>query len=389
MPSRLLADLTEGGTVTPGGAPASLARASETSIEVEEPTLQRGDIPSLHGLRAISIFLVLAGHANPGIKHSLASSVGIDSANLGVRVFFVISGFLITSLLLKERSRPGGISLRLFYIRRALRILPAFFLFIGCVAFLSLFGITRIPAWSWLYVLTYTVNFAPFPPFPWVLIHLWSLSVEEQFYLLWPLVMKVAKLRTSIVVAVIAVFAGPATHALEKLGGFTLQGYGPFPFACCSIAMGSLLAIWAPEARSFIVSSKLLSSGRSLVFALSLIALAGVILNHSAAQGDALQIVQNALLTFSVAWLVFIPTGWAGRALNSAPFVVVGKLSYSVYLWQELFLYKGSGKGILVLALAYALTFAAASVSYWGLEVRFLGLRKKYRNAAESAIPSM
>ena len=76
------------------------------------------------GLRAISIFLVLAGHANPGAQDSLPFGVVIDYPNLGVRVFFVISGFLITSLLLKERARTGGISLRLFYIRRALRILP-------------------------------------------------------------------------------------------------------------------------------------------------------------------------------------------------------------------------------------------------------------------------
>ena len=367
---------------------ATISPGSKRPTDLEEQTPQRGDIPSLDGLRALSIFLVLAGHANPGAQYPHVLKISIDYANLGVRVFFVISGFLITSLLLKERARTGHVSLRLFYIRRALRILPAFLLFIGCVAFLSHFGFTRVPAWSWLYVLTYTVNFAPFPPFPWVLIHLWSLSVEEQFYLLWPLVMKIAKSRTCIVVAVLAIFAGPATHVLEKLGGFTLQGYGPFPFACCAIAMGSLLAIWASEARSFIVSSKLLSNRWSLVFALFLIAVADVISNRPAAPGDALQIVQNALLTFVVAQLVFIPTGWAGRVLNSAPFVVVGKLSYSLYLWQELFLYKGSGKGFLMLALSYALTFAAASVSYWGLEVRFLGLRRKFRNAAESAIPS-
>ena len=156
---------------------ATISPGSKRPTDLEEQTPQRGDIPSLDGLRALSIFLVLAGHANPGVQYSHAFKIGIDYANLGVRVFFVISGFLITSLLLKEQARTGGISLKLFYIRRGLRILPAFLLFIGCVVLLSHFGVTRVPGWSWFYVLTYTVNFAPFPPFPWVLIHLWSLSV--------------------------------------------------------------------------------------------------------------------------------------------------------------------------------------------------------------------
>ena len=119
------------------------------------------------------------------------------------------------------------------------------------------------------------------------------------------------------------------------------------------------------------------------MLALFLIALADVIPNHYGVHNgvlrDVLQIGQNTLLTFCVARLVFIPTGWAGRALNSAPLVVIGKLSYSLYLWQQLFLYKLSGKGVFVLALAYVLIFAAAAVSYWGLESRFLGLRMKFR----------
>jgi len=121
----------------------------------------QGRHPSLDGLRAISIALVLAGHAIKVGPHSFAFSALCLHADLGVRTFFIISGFLITTLLLSERSQSGSISLRSFYIRRALRILPAFFLFVGCVALLSIFGVTPVPSWFWLYVLTYTVDFAP------------------------------------------------------------------------------------------------------------------------------------------------------------------------------------------------------------------------------------
>lgn len=340
---------------------------------------RKRDLPSLDGLRAVSIVLVLVGHAVTDGHRSLAFRALTEHADLGVRVFFVISGFLITSLLLEEKTQFGSISLRLFYIRRALRILPAFFLFVGCVALLSVFRVTPVPVWSWLYVLTYTVNFAPFPPFPWVFIHLWSLSVEEQFYLLWPLALRGVRSKTCIAVAILAILARPATHELQVLCKFTLPGYGPFPLVCCPIAMGSLLAMGSSQVRSLILRSKFLSGGRALLCALILIFLLDCIHTPDDALGDFLTVVQNSMLTLCVARLVFIPTDMAGRLLNSTPFVIIGKLSYSLYLWQELFLYKLAGKGPLKLALAIVLIFLAASISYWGLEVRFLGLRKKFR----------
>jgi peptidoglycan/LPS O-acetylase OafA/YrhL len=199
--------------------------------------------------------------------------------------------------------------------------------------------------------------------------------------------MKNARSRTCVAAAILAIFASPATHALQKLGNFTLPGYGPFPFVCCPIAMGSLLAMGTRRVRILIVSSKLLSDARSLLLALTLIPLLDVVPNQSGAPGDFLQILQNSMLTFCVARLVFIPTGLAGRALNSAPFVQIGKLSYSLYLWQQLFLYKMAGKGVFLLILAFILILAVASASYWGLEARFLGLRKKLRNASVSKMP--
>ncbi len=353
------------------------ARVLSMPANAGEPTVRIADIPSLDGLRAISIVLVLIGHALSTGPHSFGFRALFLHAELGVRVFFVISGFLITSLLLKERSQPGGISLRLFYIRRALRILPAFCLFIGCVALLSIFGVTPVPAWLWLYVLTYTVNFAP--TMPWVLGHLWSLSVEEQFYLLWPLVVRVARPRTCAAVAVLAIFANPAAHALHRLSGIHLPLWA-FPFVCGPIAMGSLLAMGARKVRSAFVSSKLLSDSRILLLTVLLIAALDVVPhNLGATTLVSLGILTNCLLTLCVARLVFIPTGLAGRVLNSAPVVLIGKLSYSLYLWQQLFLNYQTPPIVLPFPLNFAAIFAAASACYWGLEVRFLGLRKKFR----------
>jgi len=203
-----------------------------------------GKIPSLDGLRGVSIILVLIGHAVPAGTwftgpHAFALRAIFLHSDLGVRAFFVISGYLITDLLLNERSRSGTISLRLFYARRALRILPAFFLYVGAIALLDILGVVPVPNRSWLYALTYTVDFVPVT---WVLGHLWTLSVEEQFYLLWPVVMKLAKLRTCGVAAVIAIFAAPVTHVVLRHHGVHVMPTA-FPLQCGPIAMGCLVAI--------------------------------------------------------------------------------------------------------------------------------------------------
>jgi peptidoglycan/LPS O-acetylase OafA/YrhL len=343
----------------------------------DELIAHRANIPSLDGLRAISITLVLAGHAITGGPHSFGFRFLFMHADLGVRVFFVISGFLITSLLLNERAQSGDISLRLFYIRRALRILPAFFLFVGCVALLNFFGVTPIPNRLWLYVLTYTVNYSPVSA--WALVHLWSLSVEEQFYFLWPLVMKNARLRTCVAVAIIAIIASPFMHAIHRLSGMPLSTNG-FALRCGPIAMGCLLAMSARSARSRILSSKFLSDERSLLFAVILIALLDAIPSNLGTPSVFLEIINNSLLTICVARLVFLPKGAIARILNSAPFVTVGKLSYSLYLWQQLFL-SPDGSAPIAIPFPFNLvaSLAAASACYWGLEVKFLGFREKFR----------
>ena len=363
--------------------PQSLNRDGIEGVShAPEPGAGRVEIPSLDGLRAISIVLVLAGHAIKVGHHPLWFRVAFLHADLGVRVFFIISGFLITTLLLNERDQFGDISLRNFYIRRAFRILPAFLLYVGAVALLSIFGVTYVPGWYWLYVATYTVNFGPFGV--WALIHLWSLSVEEQFYLLWPLVVKVARRRTCIVVAVLAIFASPFIHVLYRFGVPEMPMYA-FPLVCGPIAMGCLLAINSRRVRDAVLSSKLLSDGRTLLFALPVIALLDVIPEsipgvHGALPAVLIGIVTYSLVTLCVARLVFLPTGLAGRVLNSAAAVLIGKLSYSLYLWQQLFLNPFSRPTISTpFPVNCLLILAAASASYWGLEVRFLDLRKRFR----------
>src|SRR5580704_19620989 len=193
-------------------------------------------IPSLDGLRAVAISLVVVGHWVELRHHS---DVAGAFANLGVRIFFVISGYLITTLLLTERSRTSTIGLREFYLRRAYRILPAAIVFM-----LPVFIIFRHQL-SWFHILAATFYLANFDFFhPWFLGHLWSLSVEEQFYLLWPGVLtKWYRHRVGILAGVVA-FAPLyriACHFLHLHG----RADETFPAVADILAIGCLLAVFA------------------------------------------------------------------------------------------------------------------------------------------------
>ncbi len=144
-------------------------------------------IDSLDGFRAVSILLVVFGHADKSWGMPAWLSVSLEflvHQQAGVMIFFVISGFLITNLLLDEKRATGDVNIQRFYGRRLLRILPVNYLYIGFVFCLWTSDPHAFSGSAFLHALTYTFNFAANDS--WLLGHLWSLSIEEQFYLLWP-----------------------------------------------------------------------------------------------------------------------------------------------------------------------------------------------------------
>jgi hypothetical protein len=126
--------------------------------------------PSLNGIRAVSILMVMAGHLNGTVNFGRRASWVGDYAHLGVVVFFVVSGFLITSLLLSEEQKRGRVSLKLFYARRSLRIFPASYAYLACMSGLWIAGAIQLNARSLWQAVTYTMNYMPRPP--WHLGHL-------------------------------------------------------------------------------------------------------------------------------------------------------------------------------------------------------------------------
>ena len=219
-----------------------------------------GRIPSLDGLRALSISLVLLGHL-AGTRNfpSIPELGNWQLGNLGVRVFFVISGFLITTLLLEESDRTGTVSLRQFYLRRCFRIFPAFYVFCAVLFILEQADVISLRPGDLISAVTYTINYHH--DRAWYTGHLWSLSVEEQFYLIWPAILLFAGVRGGLWVAALAMLIAPPLRLVMGFWPALRPGIGEtFPSVADALATGCVLAGLRPWLSRFPAWNKLVES---------------------------------------------------------------------------------------------------------------------------------
>jgi peptidoglycan/LPS O-acetylase OafA/YrhL len=278
---------------------------------------------SLDGIRAISVGLVILGHLS-GTRGFAGLNLGIgDYAHLGVVVFFVISGFLITSLLVAEHASHGGISLKLFYARRALRIFPPSYVYLIAAVTLSAFGLFHLTTADIATAATYTANYLP--ERSWLTGHLWSLSVEEQFYLLWPFTFAAMGPRRSPLAAAGVVLLGPIARLADRLllVGTPYYHLPMFPMVADSLAMGCLLATsreWLEKQEWYLRLFRPQWSIAMLAFIL--------LLNREAAPYTAVWIlgssVSNACIAILVHRAVYDGDSWTTRFLNWRPLAFVG-----------------------------------------------------------------
>lgn len=316
-------------------------------------------IPSLDGLRAISISMVILGHLVKW-KHVSAELLGSYGA-MGVFIFFVLSGFLITNLLLREYERTSTISLTNFYVRRAFRILPAALVFILVVTVLYW------PEMRWFHIAAAVLYVANMDVARhWIFNHLWSLSIEEQFYLLWPFAMKRwYRYRTAIVVVafVLTPVFRTLLYAVKAQGGVRTS----LPVYSSQLAIGCLLAILAPKLPRIKGVFALLmlaflfgipwfpatSPARTLFMLFVLLPV-----SHVSAAGLVLHVIQRPY-----------------RMLNWAPVAWLGRISYSLYLWQELFCGKVAVQSVYLIVLP---ALGCACLSYYLIEQPMLRLRERW-----------
>lgn len=335
-------------------------------------------IPSLDGLRALSIALVCAAHFAYSYRFPWPYHPILDKyAHYGVRIFFLISGFLITTLLMAERERTGSINIKLFFVRRAYRILPVAYVYLVVMTIVFHKSLTHLDL-----VVAYGYASSYFQShLPWVLSHLWSLSVEEQFYLIWPLA-----LAFSFVLArrfaLLAIVLAPLCHVLLIELGLRQGAPFFFPSVADSLAAGCLLALFQPQLQRY--RAFFAWRGFPLIWTLTFfipflhrytppvlrywgfphLALASSVSFLSVFNAGMVLCVQNALVA-------------PPRLLNTPIVVWVGTLSYSLYIWQMPFAHPRAPSWVTTFPQNLILAFLAAVISFYLVEQPVLRIRAR------------
>lgn len=356
----------------------SVSESSQASSRGVEIRFSRGDhsIPSLDGLRAISIFLVILAH--------ILGSRGIQSdpvGNLGVRVFFVISGFLITTLLLKELERSGKINLVRFYVRRSLRIFPAFYSYLITLAILAAAGAIILQPFDLRDSGLYIINYSPWDLQSIFVRHIWSLANEEQFYLLWPVCMMFLGARKSAWIALAAIVIAPFVRfgVFEAGPPALLTIDRRFDCIADTLAAGCLLACWKQKLSANRAYHSFLRSAWFLLVPVAVTA-ASFSQIHPRVYYLVSETVINIGIALMIDWCIRYPRFGAGALLNTAPLRQVGVMSYSIYLWQQLFLCGEPGWWH-AFPVNLLLTAAAATGSFYLIETPFQRLKNRVARA--------
>ncbi|QEE60642.1 acetyltransferase [Salinibacterium sp. dk2585] len=360
-----------------------------------EPALRgtpaAGRFTGLDGLRAVAVLAVIVYHFMP---------VALPGGFLGVDIFFVISGFLITALLLRERERDGRIHLGRFWLRRARRLLPAIGLLVitcGGIAWLiggdvliglglQVLGAATFSS-NWIAVAAGQSYFDDSTPE--LFRNLWSLAVEEQFYVVWPalllvlLLVPARRLRIAILLALaaasalgMALTADPAGDATRAYFGTDTHSFG--------LALGAALAFIAQSRPAGRAAKVIQAAG---VTSLGLIVAAAFVLRDDSALTYRGGLAVVAALTALVILAGIQPASRLGRALDIRPLAWIGERSYGLYLWHwpahvltasvVTELAPGPGAPWITAGIALLATVIAAQLSYAHLEqpVRRLGFR--------------
>lgn len=331
-------------------------------------TARLGYRPALDGVRAVSVLAVIAYHAHLS---------WMPGGFLGVEVFFVVSGFLITALLLGEHGETGGVDLRQFWLRRARRLLPALFTMLLVVLVVSSFVHTAsapdfrrdvLPSifyfsnWWQIHGIDEPYFAATVLP---VLRHLWSLAVEEQWYLVWPI--------------------AAAWMMRRRLHGVVVCG-------CTALALMVFTALWIREGDTFrtnwlylgtVSRSSGLLVGAALAFwwfrrpallgswsnRAGVVAIAGLAALFASQHVDSVILYRGGLAATTVASAVTVAAamddGWVARFFGQKPLVEIGRRSYGLYLWHwPFFVFFDARDSVGRLVLALAITAAVNEVVF-------------------------
>jgi peptidoglycan/LPS O-acetylase OafA/YrhL len=367
--------------------------------------------PGLDGVRGLAILLVLFTHlgAEPGPHWFWQTTQG---GIVGVDVFFVLSGFLITTLLVSEWDRHGSISLPRFYMRRALRLLPALFLLIAVVAIGAFTVIPEVWRQPTLSGIPYAVFYASdlrwlipgaLPTHPGFMDPMWSLSVEEQFYLVWPSLLVLvltfvpgARQKRALQLAL----AGAALIGLHRAlmfmhGGFMWDRLYVSPDThtdglLIGCALAFIVERWRPP-RAVLGGAGVAGLGVVLAFALFFGPVSPVQPElYMQYDGFGLIAVASAFLIWSL--IAGAAPGFLRGSMESSPMRFLGRISYALYLWNLPVMVTLRLPGvpwILADLIRTAVAIGAATASWYLVERHFLRIKaRRWSSAPPAARPA-
>ncbi len=298
-----------------------------------------GYLPTLDGWRAFAIVAVIFSHAmlpqwilerTPHWFLTVKSGGG----EKGVQLFFAISGFLITSRLIEEWNCFGRISLKRFYIRRVFRILPPAMTYLVVIAILGLAGVITI---QWPYWISSACFYRDYMILKGSVFeaHYWTLSVEEQFYLVWPALLvlfAVARSRytASFLILIIWIWRWIAYH---HVWGMTMgrADWTRADFCFDGLLLGCLYALCLESPKVKQWATKYISVGVVAICILIILGTGGGTYTPGG------RTIQSVLMPFLIVATILNPQTWLGRLLELPALRWLGRLSYSLYIWQQLF----------------------------------------------------
>jgi peptidoglycan/LPS O-acetylase OafA/YrhL len=288
----------------------------------------------LDGLRAFAVIFTMVTHFTPSREGLLAL---VPWGWMGVRLFFVLSGFLITAILLRTRPEQGrGEALRIFYCRRFLRIFPIYYATLFLTALVNIRPVRQTFFWHLAYLsnLYAAVRLPVDSP----VTHFWSLAVEEQFYLIWPCLMFFLPRRYLLKAMIAAVCIGPAMRLLGIMIHFEPSGIGPFAFLD-TLGMGAILAyFWDQELGNPEAARKFsrISLWIGLPSFVLLFAAQYKQVQWLGMQWLGFPVFFDLALAFFFVWLVSSAAhsfhGPVGALLECKPINYLGRISYGVYI---------------------------------------------------------
>lgn len=345
------------------------------------PAKKIGYIPTLDGWRAIAILFVMFSHAADDLTQLLGQTAFTtffaDNGLFGVRIFFAISGFLITARILEEIQMTGVLNYRSFFIRRAFRILPPLFFFGIIIAILGVVDIIPISLNQWVGGMFFYANLIEKP---WYIGHLWSLAVEEHFYLFWPFLFSIILIQRKLTFIFLIIFF----LCLWRVIAWKFELYtSPAIFwGRTDIQLDGLL--WGACAACIYQQLQRWEPG--LLFKVLNILLFGILifLMLSKFNDYKLNFIKYSVESFLIAYtiLMFSLDRSYHKFFELTFLRWIGRISYSLYLWQQLFLVENNSKLqelelVQSLPINLILTFAAACFSYYLIERKFIKMGYK------------